>query len=206
MLPAAIQPMLAQRAPEPFDSEDYLFEIKWDGIRCLAFIEAGRLRLQSRDLMAISAQFPELASLAQLPSGTVLDGELVVLKDGKPCFAEIQKRTQLRTSHRIGMFSHALPVSYLVFDLLYWEGESLVAAPLSARREALNSLTARLPESGVLVSGAVLRYGRACFETVAKLGLEGLMAKRLDSPYVVGRRSRHWLKIKPLVTSRGLRH
>lgn len=88
MLPESIKPMLAVAAKEPFDSVDYFFEIKWDGIRCLAFIEQGRVRLQSRDLIDITACFPELKCLDQLPSGTVLDGELVVFDAGKPLYPE----------------------------------------------------------------------------------------------------------------------
>src|SRR5436853_6883749 len=119
MLPHLPSPMLAQKADAPFDSQQHLFEIKWDGIRCLAFIEASRVRLHSRQYLEITSQFPELACLAQLPSGTVLDGELVILQEGKPSFRQIQQRPMLQNRARIGHLSRSLPVTYMVFDLLY---------------------------------------------------------------------------------------
>jgi ATP-dependent DNA ligase len=197
MLPATIRPMLAQTAPAPFDSDDYGFEVKWDGIRCLAFIERRGVRLHSRALLDITAQFPELACLAALPVGTVLDGELVVLRDGRPSLSQIARRVQLRHPGRIRFLGQAAPVLYLVFDLLYCQGTSVMATPLTTRRAQLESLVtpAGLPQ--VMAPDRLSRYGCALFEQVVALGLEGLMAKRNDSPYRMGKRSRAWLKIKP---------
>jgi bifunctional non-homologous end joining protein LigD len=199
MLPLTIYPMLAAKAEGPFDSEEHLFEIKWDGIRCLAFIEHGRARLQTRRLTEITAQFPELAVLARLPSGTVVDGELVVLQSGKPSLEQIQKRALLQNRARIQHLSHTAPATYVVFDLLFLKDRSLLAAPLNERREALNKLHAQMPSSGFLLSEAIVRSGCALYPNVLRLGLEGMMAKRLDAPYLPGKRSRLWLKIKPAV-------
>jgi ATP-dependent DNA ligase len=230
MLPTLIKPMLAQPAPEPFDSAAHLFEIKWDGIRCLAFVGAGGVRLQSRQLLEITAQFPELSALRSLPAGTVLDGELVALKDGKPSLAAIQRRTHLRQQARIGFLSRSAPVTYMVFDLLYCRGKPLLKEPLLTsqwlgihspdgspcltasldplfvfypahpsvieRREALQHLMARIKPAGVMVPEAIPHHGRILFAQVAALGWEGVMAKHQDSPYLMGRRSRLWLKIK----------
>ena len=113
MLPRSLKPMLAKKADAPFDSEQHLFEIKWDGVRCLAFIEARQVRLQSRRLTDITSQFPELAGLEQLPSGTVLDGELVVLESGKPSLRAVQQRALLQNRHRIQWLSRTRPVSYM---------------------------------------------------------------------------------------------
>jgi ATP-dependent DNA ligase len=143
MLPLSIKPMLAQKAEGPFDSKQHLFEIKWDGIRCLAFIENGQVRLQSRHLTEITLPFPELAGLARLPSGTVVDGELVVFQSGKPSLEQIQKRALLQNRARIQHLSHTTPASYIVFDLLFLKGKSLMAAPLNVRREAINKLCAQ---------------------------------------------------------------
>ena len=197
MLPATIRPMLAQRANAPFDSADYVFEVKWDGIRCLAFIERHGVRLQSRELVDITVQFPELACLAALPTGTVLDGELVILRAGRPSLAEMQHRVQLQNHHRIQYASQAAPVLYLVFDLLYTQGTSLMAAPLTVRRAPLERLIPPASFSQVMVPESLRRSGRALFESVVARGLEGVMAKRTDSPYRMGKRSRAWLKIKP---------
>ena len=189
--------MLAQRAEAPFDSEHHLFEIKWDGIRCVAFIEGGSVRLQSRQLTAMTFQFPEMACLNRLPSGTVLDGELVVLEEGRPSLRQIQRRTFLQNRARIEGLSQRTPVTYMVFDLLYLNGDPLMVAPLHRRREALQRLIQRTTLPGILVSEAVAEHGCQLFAQVARLGLEGIMAKRLDSPYLPGKRSRYWFKIKP---------
>src|SRR6476659_6125947 len=113
MLPSFIKPMLAVEDLEPFDSLDHLFEIKWDGIRCLAFIERGRVRLQSRELIDITSQFPELGCLAQLPDATVMDGELVAMDANRPSLGKIQRRLQLQDTHRIELLSQSSTVVYL---------------------------------------------------------------------------------------------
>ena len=197
MLPRIIKPMLAQKAEAPFDSEQHLFEIKWDGIRCLAFIEGGSVRLQSRQLTEMTLQFPELACLKFLPPGTILDGELVVLQEGGPSLRLIQRRTFLQNRARIQLLSQRTPVTYMVFDLLYLKGDPLMAAPLHHRREALQRLIQRTTLPAVLVSEAVPEHGCKLFAQVASLGLEGVMAKRFDSPYLPGKHSRFWFKIKP---------
>ncbi len=197
MLPTAFDPMLARKAEAPFDSPQHLFEIKWDGIRSLAFIEGRRLRLQSRQLTEITLQFPELASLGQLPSGTVLDGELVVLQEGKPSLRHIQQRALLQNRQRIEHLSQSAPVTYMVFDLLYLKGKPLIELPLSLRRKALQNLMERFHQPGIVLSETIHQHGCHLFAQVVRLGLEGIMAKRLDGPYLPGKRSRLWLKIKP---------
>jgi ATP-dependent DNA ligase len=198
MIPKVINPMLAaQGADAPFDSEQHLFEIKWDGIRCLAFIDSGRVRLQSRHLTEITSQFPELADLKRLPSGTVLDGELIIFQDGRPSLRQVQQRALLQNRVRIERLGQLTPGTYVVFDLLYLEGRALLDAPLSHRRQALARLIDQYAPSGVLVSEGVAEHGCKLFAQVALLRLEGIMAKRLDSPYLPSKRCRHWLKIKP---------
>ena len=189
--------MLAASAEVPFDSEQHLFEIKWDGIRCLAFIENGRVRLQSRQLTEITSQFPELAELKRLPTGTIVDGELVVLEAGGPSLHQIQHRALLQNRARMERISQLTPATFIVFDLLYLQGRALLGAPLRHRREVLVGLLEHYVPSGVLVSEGVAEHGCKLFAQVARLGLEGIMAKRLDGPYLPAKRSRHWLKIKP---------
>jgi ATP-dependent DNA ligase len=190
------KPMLAKKASGPFDSDDHLFEIKWDGIRCLALVERGIVRLQSRHFLEITSQFPELACLDRLPSGTLLDGELVVLVRGKPSLQEIQRRALLRNQVRIQCLSRVMPVTFMVFDLLYLKGKPLPACPLNERRQALQKLFEQVPIPGVLVTETIRRHGCELFVQAARLGLEGIMAKRLAGPYLPGKRSGHWLKIK----------
>jgi bifunctional non-homologous end joining protein LigD len=188
--------MLAVETQEPFDSDQHLFEIKWDGIRCLAFIENSRARLQSRELIDITAQFPELDCLAHLPDGTVLDGELVAMKDGRPSLERIQGRAQLQDRHRIELRSRSSPVVYVGFDLVYVRGVPITARPLLERRRELEQLLVGLERNRVILSEAVLGQGRDLFHAVQKLGLEGIMAKSLDGQYRPGRRTALWTKIK----------
>jgi len=191
--------MLAAQADGPFDSDQHLFEIKWDGIRCLAFVEGGRVRLQSRELTEITFQFPELAGLAGLPSGTVLDGELVVFQDDKPSLAAIQRRALLQNTSQIQYLSRFKPVAYIVFDLLWLRNKPLIAAPLSVRRDALINLYDQFPLPGFLLSEGLSQCGRELFAEIMRLSLEGMMAKHLDAQYLPGKRSHHWLKIKPVL-------
>ena len=188
--------MLAVEAQEPFDSDAHLFEIKWDGIRCLAFIEAGRVCLQSRELVEITAQFPELEGMAGLPDGTVLDGELVSMRGAVPCLAAIQCRVQLQDRNRIQLLSRSSPVVYIVFDLLYLRGDSIMAKPLVERRCRLEAVVDGFKTAPVALSEAVLTQGRDLFQVAMKLGQEGIMAKLLDGHYAAGRRTAGWRKIK----------
>jgi ATP-dependent DNA ligase len=188
--------MLAQPAT-PFDSDDFLFEVKWDGARALAFIEPGSFRLLSRRGLDRSERYPELAGLAYGPAGTVLDGEIVVLQNGQPDFRRLQAREQTRTPLRIRLASQTCPVTYVVFDLLYEAYRPLLAEPLTQRRQRLERLVATLAMPEVVVSAGIVGAGRAWFEEVCRRGLEGMVAKRLSSRYQPGRRSEAWRKIKP---------
>ncbi len=196
MLPAYIKPMLAKLS-EPFDSPEFLYEIKWDGTRCLFFIEEGRLRLQNRRLNDITYRYPEFWDLSQkIPrDGLVFDGEIVVLKDGRPVFRLLQEREHVKSPAKIKMLSQRLPATYFVFDLLYLDGKPLLKEPLRRRKELLKGL---IPESPFVVeSGYVLEKGKAFFERVIREGFEGVMAKHLESPYLPGKRVDFWLKFKP---------
>lgn len=193
--------MLAVAAQAPFDSEDWLFEIKWDGVRALAFVEDGQVRIQSRHLLDMTPQFPELTVLGALTGGTVLDGELVCLKNGKPSLARIQQRVHLQARHRIRLLSERAPVNFVVFDLLYLHGRSVMSQPLVERRAMLEELVAKEGLPRVQISQAIAGCGRNLFQAVAAAGLEGIMAKRAAGAYQPGKRSREWNKIKALLIS-----
>ncbi len=194
-LPSKISPMLAQIG-EPFDSKDHLFEVKWDGTRCLAFIEADRLQLQNRRFLEMRDRYPELACLSGLPPGTIIDGEIVVLENGKPSFPKLQQREHLIEPRKIEMLVKRLPATLMAFDLLYLKGKEITAQPLIERREQLRNLITKLANLHVMVPDHVLEHGKRLFAEIERHELEGIMAKRLDSPYLVGKRSPHWLKIK----------
>lgn len=180
-------------AGRPFDSADHLFEIKWDGFRTMAHVEHRSLRLVSRSGRDVTAQYPELASLAALPDGSVVDGEIVFLQDGVPDFESLQPRDQARGARRAAALAAERPVRYIAFDLLYRDFTSLIDQPLSARRDRLLQIDVPAP---MAVSEAVRTEGRSLYESVCSAGLEGIMAKRLDSRYRPGRRSDAWIKVK----------
>ena len=199
-LPRFVRPMLAQPG-RPFDSDQHLFEIKWDGIRALAYVEEAGYRLVSRHGLALDGLFPELAGIGDLPPGTLLDGELVVLRRGKPDLSLIQSRHQLRSPHKIRIRAQTTPATYIVFDQLYDEYRPLLGIPLSVRRDILcsnlrNNLGRDAPPRLVFSQG-VLGAGKAFFQQVVERQLEGVVAKRLDSLYRPGRRDGAWIKIKP---------
>jgi bifunctional non-homologous end joining protein LigD len=189
-------PMLAQPGA-PFDSDDHLFEIKWDGVRMLVVRDASGYRLVNRHRAERTAQYPELACLAQLPAGTILDGEMVVLRAGQPDFGLLLSRDQTCQPLKIQLLARSLPATYVGFDLLYHRYRPLLDEPLHQRRAQLRDLVDALSQSQVVLSEGIVGAGSAFFRQVCALGLEGVVAKRLDSRYRPGRRTRAWIKIKP---------
>jgi bifunctional non-homologous end joining protein LigD len=172
---------------QPFDSHAHFFEFKWDGIRVQALIEHGAHRLVSRNGVDITARYPSLAGLAALPAGLALDGELVALRDGKPDFELV-----LRSMHR----ESSLPVSFVVFDVLYKSSRPLLAMPFSERREILEEIIRESQCPGVILSEGVRARGKMLYQTACEQGLEGVVAKRLSSTYAAGKRNGAWVKIK----------
>jgi bifunctional non-homologous end joining protein LigD len=191
-------PMLATPAA-PFDAEDYLYEIKWDGVRALAAVDVGRGQLWGRHGTDYTARYPELAVLGRLPSGTVLDGELVVLQDGRANLPALLSRHQRRRiDPLLGSARRQPPVCYIVFDLLYAGGQSLLQETLVRRRARLRELVLRVNEPVLVHSEGVVGCGREFFARVVAQGHEGVMAKSQASRYQPGKRSRSWRKIKPV--------
>ena len=195
-LPPSIAPMLA-RPGKPFDSAKHLFEVKWDGMRALAYVEAGGYRIVSRHGNDITDRFPELDSLADLPAGTVLDGELVVLRDGKPSFSLLQTRAPLCCQHKIRTLARTTPATYVVFDQLFDRYRSLMDEPLSTRREVMLASVDHSGHRQLIASDGVVGPGISFYEHVVGEQLEGVVAKRLASRYLPGRRTGAWIKIKP---------
>lgn len=173
----------------PLDDEAWAYEVKWDGYRMLAFVEGGRVRLQTRNLLDATADFPELQGLgdALAPLDAVLDGEVVAFDDtGRPSFGALQRR-------------HERPVAvhYVIFDLLELAGRPTIELPYVERRGLLDRLELRHGRSWD-VPPARHGGGAALFEATQVQGLEGVVAKRLDSRYEPGRRADSWRKLKHL--------
>jgi bifunctional non-homologous end joining protein LigD len=178
--------------------EDWAFEMKWDGIRALAYVEDGQVRLVSRNGNDQTSIYPELAELGSLLGGrtAVLDGEIVALHQGRPDFGRLQLRMNLTRAADVERARAQQPVHFLVFDLLEEDGRSLVDRTYDERREALLALLTPPPRSVVQVPPAFEGDLDAAMESSRALRLEGVMAKKRDSTYAVGRRSRAWVKLK----------
>jgi len=204
-------PMLASLAEQPFDSSGWIFEIKWDGYRAIAEImhgingQPGIATLYSRNGKNLNIQFPQItAALDKIKIDAVFDGEIVALEpDGRSSFTLLQEYLQSGSPDNI-----KYPVIYYVFDILYLEGYELINLPLLARKQILQAVIAMFeevnPEPGsrdlttsfIKYCGHISGEGRAFFKEAVKNNLEGIIAKKSDSTYVPGSRSKNWLKIK----------
>ena len=179
----------------PFDSPDHLFDAKWDGLRSIAFF-GPVLRLQARSLRDQTPQFPELAAaLSELPGAGVIDGEIVVMDGDRASFPLVMERNRIRSDVAIRRAATNAPAWFVAFDLLHRNGKRLTAAPLVERRRALSAL---LPgsEGRIFANPLVVGDGLRFFAAMRERNMEGMVAKRLQSPYRIGERSDDWLKIK----------
>jgi bifunctional non-homologous end joining protein LigD len=195
-MPAAIEPMTSMLVDQPPRGEDWLFEVKWDGVRAIAFIDNEEVRLQARSGIRCEKQYPELAVIPHQIAArqAILDGEIAVLNDkGVSQFHLIQPRIANTDPNTIAHLVRSTPVVYFVFDLLYLDGYDLRGVPLSQRRELLE---AAVTPGGVLrISEAFAGAGEEMLAVAREHGLEGIIAKHASSSYE-SKRSRDWLKIK----------
>jgi bifunctional non-homologous end joining protein LigD len=197
-MPEHIVPMLARLSTLPSDDENLGYEIKWDGVRLVAYAyEDGTVRLETRNLNDATRRYPDAAAIGAALGGrtAVLDGEIVAFDEhGRPSFERLQGRMHLTGDAKIGARTLNTPTQYMVFDLLYLDGESLMRLPYTERRARLEALGLEGPSWRTPAYHA--GEGAALLEASAAQGLEGVIAKRLDSPYEPGRRPGTWLKVK----------
>ncbi len=202
-MPSAVKPMLAVLGKVPRDESGWAFELKWDGVRALAYCEPGHIRLESRNLRDITSQYPEVTRALREAMGSreaILDGEVVAFDEkGRPDFQRLQRRMHLGSESAVRRRMADTPVSYMIFDVLYAEGHSLMEKPYTERREALESLDLR--HESLQVPANHLGDGGSLLELTRARDLEGLVAKRLDSRYVPGGRSKSWIKVKNVTTA-----
>ncbi|WP_129666315.1 DNA ligase D [Phytoactinopolyspora endophytica] len=194
-MPESIEPMLATLSELPTDQEGWGFEVKWDGVRAVAYGEVGKLRLVNRNGRDITGQYPEIGALTrQLGSRrVVLDGEIVAFDQGRPSFEKLQSRINLAEA-KVRQRQRDIPVTYVIFDLLYLDGRSLLPLSYAERRRELEAL--ELGGASWNVPGTHRGDGAALLAATREQGIEGVIAKRLDSRYQPGRRSHDWLKVK----------
>jgi len=193
-VPNRAEPMLSTPIDRPFSDSNWLFEIKWDGVRAWAWIADGKLALRSRANLYITKQYPELASLPTLLSAqrAILDGEIVALDArGHSDFERLQQRMHLRAPSPKQLSD--VPVIFYAFDLLHCDGYDLRDAPLLQRKELLRRLLH--PQDPIRFSDHQVEHGKELFELAREKGLEGIIGKRADSRYIAGR-SPNWVKLK----------
>jgi bifunctional non-homologous end joining protein LigD len=191
------KPMLAKSVDEPFNSENWIFEIKWDGIRAISYVN-GELNIRSRNDKELCHNFPELEELADLAENVVLDGEIVVMAGGKADFQALIERSNAASRRDIEHGALVYPATYVVFDILEKDGKAVTEMPLIERKKLLK---ASLREGRrVTLSVFVENNGEPYYKAAIERGVEGVMAKRKGSTYQPGKRSGDWLKIKKLLT------
>ncbi len=181
-----IKPTLATLADEPFDNNDWIFEVKWDGYRAITEIKRSEIKFYSRNGLSFKELYPEVAAeLKKIKKDCVIDGEVVVLdENGKPSFQKLQQ---------FGM-NRDFPIHYYIFDCISYSDKDITDRPLVDRKKILKKL---IPKSNILkYSEHIVADGIKFYNESKKLDLEGIMAKRADSQYEIGRRTTNWLKVK----------
>jgi bifunctional non-homologous end joining protein LigD len=195
--PRDLRPMLATLVSEVPAGNGWAYEMKWDGVRALVLVEGGRVRVTSRNGRDVTAGYPELAPLADALGDTevLLDGEIVALDEqGRPSFQLLQRRMHVRDAAVLRSLSREVPVAYMIFDVVWLDGHRLTELPYRERRRLLEALGLRAARWQTPPASA--GDGNAALATSRELGLEGIVAKRIESTYEAGRRSSSWRKIK----------
>ena len=190
-----ISPMLLHEVKEPFDDKGYIYELKLDGIRCVAYIEPKSVTLQNKRYKDVTETYPELLELSKcVKKRIILDGELVVLTDGKPDFYSLQRRSLMSDKFRIQLAARKNPVQFAAYDIIYYNGKDLTDKPLMERKAILSENVNE--GNGLSISRYIEEKGIAFFELAKQQGLEGIVAKKKDGLYHIGEKTRDWIKIK----------
>lgn len=189
-----ISPMLLFQT-KPFDDPDYIFELKLDGIRCIAYIDKANVVLHNKRFKDVTSLYPELSNMFKcVKKRCVLDGELVCIVNGKPDFYELQKRSMMNDEFKISLLQRKNPIQFVAYDILYLGDKEVTNLPLMQRKKLLFQNVR--DGNNLSVSRYIEEKGKAYFELVKEQGLEGIVAKKKDGLYHIGKRTRDWLKIK----------
>lgn len=190
-----IAPMLLREESQAFDDEDYIFELKLDGIRCVAYLERGKTVLRNKRNKDVTETYPELADMwKNIKKKCILDGELIFVKDGKPDFYGLQKRSLMTDPFRIRLAAGRAPVQFVAYDILYVGGKRITDKPLTERKRLLSDTVSE--GNRLSISRFIEGKGKSLFQLTEKQGLEGIVAKKKDGKYHIGKRTRDWIKIK----------
>jgi bifunctional non-homologous end joining protein LigD len=202
--PTTIKPMLATLIDQPFDNKEWVFEVKWDGVRAILFLHKakGILKIVSRNGKNITHRYPEIIeavkslAIINCKESIILDGEIVVLnKEGQPDFQSHQRRMNVDSIKDIEKLSHKMPATYYLFDVLYIDGTNLQPLSFLERRKNLSNIITQT-NNRIRISDSVNEYGINLFQKIKSMNLEGIVAKNKYGKYIQGARSTNWLKIK----------
>lgn len=192
----AVKAMLISEEKEAFDDENFIYEIKLDGIRCIAYIDKNGVDLRNKRNDKVLFRYPELSNIYQQLNcdKAILDGELFILKDSKTNFFEIQRRSLMSDKFKIELASKKLPVSFTAFDILYKDGQKLTDLTLMERKDILQNSVKE--NDRISISRYVEKEGKKLFDLTTANELEGIVAKKKDSKYYFDKRTKDWIKIK----------
>lgn len=190
-----IRPMLIGENGEPFDHPDYIYELKLDGERCLAYLDRNGTELRNKRNVKMLPKVPELSEIhKQARKSCILDGELIVVRDGMPDFHEIQRRSLMSDQFKISLAAKKYPATFTAFDILYYDGRAVMERPLTERRQLLEQ--AFRENERLALSRYIEREGIRFFQLAKEMNLEGIVAKKKDSRYHPDTRTKEWIKIK----------
>ena len=191
-----IKPMLIAEEKQPFDDINYIYELKLDGIRCIAYLDKNSVDLRNKRNDKLLFRYPELANINKQIKceKVILDGELYVMKNGRTDFYEMQRRSLMSDKFKIELASKKLPISFTAFDILYKDNKQLTDLPLMERKQILQQCI--IENERISVSRYIENEGKKLFELTTKNDLEGIVAKKKDSKYYFDKRTKDWIKIK----------
>lgn len=191
----SFKPMLLEEVDTPFNSNLYLYELKYDGQRAIIHVSPNIIKIFSRNGIDITYLYPELQNIKKIiKRKMILDGEIVLFYQGKPNFTKLQERSHTKNIHKINYYAQNMPVCFMGFDCLYDELD-ITNKTLLERKKILNKIK---DTDYFFKVNFIMKEGKKLFAKVKKIGLEGIVAKRIDSLYIINSRSDNWLKIKNL--------
>lgn len=191
----SIKPMLIKDMQVPFNSPDYMYELKLDGIRCIAYLNETATDLRNKRNDILLPRYPELSDIHVFAKGKcILDGEIVILKNGVPDFFEVQRRSLMSDKFMIELAARQHPACYVAFDILYLNNKELTDLPLLKRKEILEEVINE--DAQLAVSRYILEQGKRLFSLAKQQNLEGVVAKVKDSKYYFDKRTKDWINFK----------